>query len=212
LCWIIELYSPVPEYGYFGTFAVDAETGKLVAGYAEAGLPPHHYYTVNGAIINSSAHNVTVSDHSFPVDGRIIGISRTVPLIVPDVIVIRPGVNGSIGLNITSDHPQDVNVNLTVVNPLLDVQSLEVNSNPPGVSIRFAKQQVSVSANGSSQVTLLISAQDGVPQRTYLMEANFSYIYPSWNQPARGNLLFLLTVWNGEGPWQPPPIIGKVSS
>ena len=212
LCWIIELYSPVPEYGYFGTFAVDAETGKLVAGYAEAGYPSLQYYTINGAVIDSSAHNVTVSDHSFPVDGRIVGISGTVTLIVPDVIVISPGVHGSIGLNITSDHPQNVNVNLTVVNPLPDVQSSEVNSNPPGVSIEFAEQQTSVPANGSSQVTLLISAQDGAPQGTYLMEANFSYIYPSWNQPARGNLLFLLTVWNGEGSWPPPPIIGKVSS
>ena len=212
LCWIIELYSPVPEYGYFGTFAVDAETGKLVAGYTQTGYPSLQYYTVNGAVIDSSAHNVTVSEQSFPVDGRIVGISGTVLLIVPDVIVIRPGASGSIELNITSDHPQDVNVNLTVVNPLPDVQSLEVNSNPPEVSIRFAKQQTSVSANGSSQVTLLISAQDDAPQRTYLMEANFSYIYPSWNWPARGNLLFLLTVWNGEGPWPPPPIIGKVSS
>jgi hypothetical protein len=212
LCWIIELYSPFPEYGYFGTFAVDVETGKLVTENAEAGLPHLQYYTVNGAVIDSSAHNVTVSEQSLPIDGRIVGRSGTVPLIVPDVIVIRPGVHGSIGLNITSDHPQDVNVNLTMVNPLPDAQNLDTNSNPPGVSIRFAEQQVLVPGTGSSQVTLLFSAQNSAPQGTYLLKANFSYIYPSWNQPARGNLLFLLTVWNGEGQWPPPPIIGKVSS
>ena len=30
LCWVIQLHSPAPEYGYQGTFAVDALTGRLI--------------------------------------------------------------------------------------------------------------------------------------------------------------------------------------
>jgi hypothetical protein len=29
LCWVIQLSTPTPQYGYHGTFAVDAETGEL---------------------------------------------------------------------------------------------------------------------------------------------------------------------------------------
>ena len=212
LCWIIGLYSPVPEYGYFGIFAVDAETGVLISGYAQAYLPQLHYYTVDCAIVSSSTHNITVSNQTLPVDGGMVGRNGAVKLAVPEVVVVRPGASGSITLKITSNHPQDVNVNLTLVNPLPAIQNLDIGGSQPRLSIRFERHQVSVPGNGSSEATLLISTLDNTPQKTYLVEVDFSYIYPSWNQPARGSFLFLLTVWDGEGSWPPPPIMREASS
>jgi hypothetical protein len=131
------------------------------------------------------------------------------PLIVPNVVVVRPGASGSIGLNITSNHSQDVIVNLTMANPLPGLQSLGSDSSPEGVSMQFMRPQMVVQANGTSQATLLISAQNDVLQRTYLLEVDLEYMYPQWNQPSKQSFVFLLTIWNGKGSIPPLPIIGN---
>ena len=150
-----------------------------------------------------------MSQLNFSIDGKIIGMEGKLSLIVPNVVVVRPGASGSIGLNITSNHSQDVLVNLTMANPLPGLQSLGSNGSPEGVSIQFVKQQIVVPANGSPQTTLLISAQSSAPQRAYLLEVDLEYMYPLWNQPSKQSFVFLLTIWDGiQQPIPPLPIIG----
>ncbi len=209
LCWIIQLHSPVPGYGYSGTFAVDAETGEIVVGYAQASYPSLNYPFLSGAIDGSSVCNLKVLQLNFSIDGKIIGMEGKLPLIVPNVVVVRPGASGSIGLNITSNHSQDVIVNLTMANPLPGLQSLGSDSSPEGVSMQFMRQQMVVQANGTSQATLLISVQNDVLQRTYLLEVDLEYMYPQWNQPSKQSFVFLLTIWDGKGYIPPLPIIGN---
>lgn len=91
LCWVIQLSTPSPNYGYQGTFAVDAVTGKLVSGFAENLFPNTHLETVTGSPDFSTARNLTVSEETFQISGSIIQRSGTVSVMVPNVLVLKPG-------------------------------------------------------------------------------------------------------------------------
>ena len=212
LCWLIQLSSLHPGYGYQGMVVVDAENGRIVADYAEQNLPSNYYPFLSGAIDGLSAYNLSVLQLSFPMDGRVVGREGKLPLIVPNVVVVRPGVSGSIELNITSNHRQDVVTNLTMANPLPSSQNLSSDSSPEGVSLQFIRKQILVPSNGWSEATLLITAQNNAPQRTYLLEVDLDYMYPLDNQPSKQSFVFLLTVWDGIQQLPPLPIIGKGSS
>ncbi len=96
LCWVIGLFSPTPQYGYQGTFAVDTQTGKLLSGWAEALYPSMQTEGVTGSLNYSSASSLTVSQEIFHIDGGIVGSPGSLPVTVPNVVVVGPGSTASI--------------------------------------------------------------------------------------------------------------------
>ena len=204
LCWVIQLYSPAPGAGYQGTFAVDAETGKLVSGFAQNLFPNTQIETVSGSLDYSTASNFTVSQEVFHVNGSIIGRSGTVPVVAPNVLIIKPGSSANVDLNFTSSFPdRSMNMSLqSFSNPLAGLQDLSADGLPAGVSAQFLTPSVVVPPNGTGIAAISISAAENAPSGTYLMKLN-----AAWSSPAGGQsgVIFLLTVWNGAGQWPPPP-------
>jgi hypothetical protein len=204
LCWVIQLYYPTPGAGYQGTFAVDAETGRLVSGFAQ-NLPPNTLMeTVSGSLNYSSAGNFAVSQEVFHINGSIIGRSGKLPVAVPNVLIIKPGSSSKIDLNFTSTFP-DRSMNMSLLsfsNPLRGLQDLSADGLPAGVSAQFLTPSVVVPPNGTGVAAISISADENAPSGTYLMKLN-----AAWSSPAGGQsgVIFLLTVWNGAGQWPPPP-------
>jgi hypothetical protein len=200
LCWVIQLYSPT----YQGTFAVDAETGKLVSGFAQNLAPNTLVETVSGSLDYSSARNLTVSQEVFQVNGSIIGRSGMVPVVVPNVLIIKPGSSSKTDLNFTSSFPdRSMNMSLqSFSNPLPGLQDLSAEGLPAGVSAQFLTPSVVVPPNGTGAAAISITADENAPPGTYLMELN-----AAWSSPAgaQSGVIFLLTVWNGAGQWPPPP-------
>jgi hypothetical protein len=204
LCWVIQLYSPTPGAGYQGTFAVDAETGRLVSGFAQNLFPNTLIETVSGSLDYSSARNLTISQEVFHVNGSIIGRSGMVPVVVPNVLIIKPGSSSKIDLNFTSSFP-DRSMNLSLQsfsNPLPSLQDLSADGLPAGVSAKFLTPSVVLPPNWTAVAAISISADKNAPSGTYLMKLN-----AAWSSPAEGQsgVIFLLTVWNGAGQWPPPP-------
>lgn len=205
LCWVVTMFSPTPgPAGYQGTFAVDAQTGQVVSGWAQEMFPSMHIETVEASIDLSRAGNLTVAQETFPIDGSVVGRSGTVPVTVPNVLIARPGSSSNVYVNFTSSFPdRTMNISLqSFSNPLHAFQSLSSDGLPSAVSARFLTPNVAVPANGTSDATITISVSENAPPGTYLLELN-----AAWSNPAGGqsSVTFLLTVWNGTGIWPPPP-------
>lgn len=205
LCWIIQLYSPTPQYGYQGTFAVDAETGELVSGWAQALYPSMHIEYVNGVPDFSSGKQLAVSQETFQMNGSVVGRSGSVPVDVPNVVIVRPSSTASIDLNFSSTLTKDVNATMSFSNPLPGFQTLSSNGLPDGVSIQFSRGTFIVPGNGSRATTLLISVDGSAPSGTYLIRVNATLFNPQW--AGEDEVMFFLSVWDGTGQWPPPPII-----
>ena len=126
------------------------------------------------------------------------------PVVVPNVLVIKPGSSSKIDLNFTSSFPdRSMNMSLeSFSNPLPGVQVLSADGLPAGVSAQFLTPSVVVPANGTAVGAISISADKNAPSGTYLMKLS-----AAWSSPAGGqsSVVFLLTVWNGAGQWPPPP-------
>jgi hypothetical protein len=205
LCWVIQLSSPAPRYGYQGTFAVDALTGQLVSGWADALLPSMHTETVGGSADFSNVKNFTVSPQVFRINGSIVGRANPAPLAVPAVVVAKPGSNGSIAFNFTSTIPNNsFNATLSSAEPLPGMQTISSsNGLPPGISFRFSKQSVLIAANSSTTSQLLVRVDRNAPSGTYLIEVDAMLA----GQQGKMKILFFLTVWDGFGHWPPPPMV-----
>jgi hypothetical protein len=206
LCWVITMFSPTPGAGYQGTFAVDAQTGQLVSGWAQELFPNTQIETVSASLDFSSPTNLTVSQETFQINGSVIGRPGTLPVTVPNVLIIRPGSSSEIGVNFSSSFP-DRTMNLSLQsfsNPLPAFQSLSADGLPQGVSARFLTPSVAVPANGTGVAVISISANETATPGTYLLKLN-----ASWSSPAGGqsSVLFLLTVWNGTSTWPQPPTV-----
>lgn len=205
LCWVIRLYSPTPgPAGYQGTFAVDAQTGQLVSGWAERLFPSMHTETVSAALDFSRVNNLAVSPETFQISGSIIGRTGTVPVAVPNALIIKPGSSSEINLNFTSSFlDRSMNMSLqSFSNPLPGLQDLSADGLPGGVSAQFLTPSVVVPANGTGVATISISADKNAPSGTYLMKLNAAWSSPAGAQSA---VIFLLTIWDGTGQWPPPP-------
>lgn len=207
LCWVISLFSPTPQYGYQGTFAVDAQTGQLVSGWAQALYPGMQTESVTGSLNYSSASGLTVSQEVFQIDGGIVGSSGSLPVTVPKIVVVEPGSTASVELNFSSTLTQSVNATLSFTNPMPGIESLSSNSVPQGVSLQFDPQALVVPGNGSTNTRLLISVDKNAPSGTYLVEVSATLYDPLWTQPGTSGVLFFLSVWNGTGQWPPPPTV-----
>jgi hypothetical protein len=207
LCWVIGLFSPTSEYGYQGTFAVDARTGELVSGWAQALFPSMQIEGITGSLDYSSASNLAVSQEVFQIDGSVIGRSGSLTVTVPNVLVAKPGSIASIELNFTSTMTKSVNATLHSLNPLPGFEPLSSSGTPRGVSLQLEPQALVVPGNGSADARLLISIDKDAPSGTYLIEVNGILYYSGWAQPGTSSVLFLLSVWSGAGQWPPPPTV-----
>ncbi|MGH9918244.1 MAG: hypothetical protein ACRD6W_05150 [Nitrososphaerales archaeon] len=207
LCWVIGLFSQTPGAGYQGIFAVDAGTGQLVSGWPQALYPNTLFESVAGSLNYSSASNLTISQEVFQIDGGIIGTSGSLPVIVPNVVVVKPGSTASMGLNFSSTMTNGVDGTLSFTNPLPGIESLASNGVPQGVSFQFEPQSLVVPENGSANTKLLLSVSDGAPSGTYLIEVNAKLYGPQGSSQGTSSILFFLSVWNGAGEWPPPPTV-----
>jgi hypothetical protein len=205
LCWVIQLYSP--QNGYQGTFAVDAQTGELVSGWAEALYPTMHIESVTGSLDHTSASGLAVSQEAFQINGSIVGVSGSLPATVPNVLVAKPGSTGSIGLNFSSTLTEEVNATFSFANPLLGIESLSSNGVPQGVSFQFETQSLAVPGNGRASTQLMISVAKNAPPGTYLVEVDAILHNPDGTEWGTSGVLFFLSVWDGAGQWPPPPVV-----
>jgi hypothetical protein len=202
LCWVVQLYSPVPGFGYQGTFAVDAETGKLVAGWSEELYPTMHFESLTGSPIFSSAINLVVSTETFRIDGSALGVPESVPVAVPDVVVARPGTTGMMALNFSSSFDVEVDANFSFANLLPTAQNLLPNGLPSGVAIQASSKSLAIPSNGQTKVILSISVEQSAPEGTYLVDLKAE---PSNSLQNEVNIFFFLSIWNGIGQWPAPP-------
>ncbi len=211
LCWVVEMSSPTPGAGYQGRFAVDAETGTLDSEWAQALYPSTaEYYITGSAVLPSSSspspNNLTMSQETFQINGSVVGRPGLVPVVVPNVLIMKPGSSAMVGLNFTSTFAVE---NVTVSpqsfsNPLPGFQNLSSDGLPAGVSAQFLTASVVVPANGNGIATISISANESAPSGTYLLKLN-----AAWSNIAGGqsSVAFLLTIWDGTGQWPPPPTV-----
>jgi hypothetical protein len=206
LCWVIGLYSPTPQFGYQGTFAVDAQTGRLLSGWAQMMYPGTPFETVGlSSTIYSSASNLSVSTERYRIDGGVVGVTGTVPVVVPDVVIAKAGTTGSIALNFSSNIGTETKANLTFVNPFPGLQSFLPTGIPSGVTIQTSKAFI-IPSNGQVRVSLTISVNLGAPTGTFFIGARTSLLASNWSQPSEGvDVIFILSVWNGTGQWPAPP-------
>jgi hypothetical protein len=204
LCWILQLTSPSPDYGYQGTFAVDAQTGALVSGWAQNLYPNTLEEYVSGAVDFSHVEGFSVASETFLVNGSVLGMPGSVPVVVPDVVVLGPGSSGSIGFNFSSTLQTDASESLSFENPLPGIQTLASNGLPQGVNVTFSGQPFTVPNNGSAESTISIAVASDAPSGTFLMELTASQ---SGTQVGESGVLFLMTVWNGTGTWPLPPTV-----
>jgi hypothetical protein len=202
LCWVVQLSSPVPDFGYQGTFAIDAESGKLVSGWSQEMYPGMQYQYAKGSPIFSSANNLRVLTESFRIDGNAFGVRGSVPVAVQNVVVAMPGTAGVMALNFSSNYDVEEDANFSFVNLLSTLQTLLPNGLPPGVSIQTSPKSLVIPGNGQTQVNLSISVDQSAPEGTYLVDLHAEPSDPLQNEV---NIYFFLSIWNGIGQWPPPP-------
>ena len=205
LCWVVQMYSPVPRYGYQGTFTVDAETGELVSGWAQALFPNSHYEYVTGSPIFASARNLNVSAETFKIDGNAVGVSGSVPVVIPNVVIARPGSTGTVELGFSSTVGSDVNATFSFSDPLPGYQALLPSGLPMGVSIQTSSRTLIIPSNGQMSTNLLISVDQSAPMGTYFIELKATLYDSHWAQPGESRVFFFLSIWNGSGQWPAPP-------
>jgi hypothetical protein len=196
LCWIIEMYSATPQWGYQGTFAVDAETGELESGWAQSLFPASHFESVTGSPLYSSVRNLVIANETFQLSGGAIGSPNSVPATIPDIVIARPGSTGSIELNFSSTVSQAVIATFSFA-------SVPSGGNPSGVSAGFGSKGLVIPANGQARASLLITVDKNAPSGTYLVEVKASLL---GTQSGAIPVFFFLSVWDGVGQWPPPPL------
>jgi hypothetical protein len=207
LCWVVGLFSQTPGYGYQGTFAVDAQTGELLSGWAQSLYPGLQIESVSGSLDYPSGSNLTTSQEVFQIDGSVAGGSGPLSVAVPNVVVAQPGSTASIDLNLSSTLTENINAALSFTNPLPGIESLSSGGVPPGASIQFEPQVLVIPANGSASAKLLLSVDQTAPSGTYLMEVSAKLSGPQGGSGGTSNVLFFLSIWNGTGQWPPPPTV-----
>ena len=206
LCWIVDIYSPVPQFGYSGTFAVDAETGQLDSGDAIMMYPSMQFEYLSSSLNYASASGITVSNETFGISGAMLGNSGTIPVEVQNVVLLKPGSTGRIDLNFSSNLSYPVTLSFSFSNPLGEYQSLSKDNLPQGVSIQFSNPAVVVSSDGTAKTTMEISAAPTDTSGTYILEVVANYESP---HSGSSSTTFMISVWNGVGAWPALPTLGQ---
>jgi len=195
-----------------GSFLVDAETGEVAAATYYTTLPSMKWQTVFARLNYSSAENLEVENMTItvcpkfayefppPEDSLIKPIIRLscFPLIIENVVIVKPGESGKIDLEIKPINiVSDVILSFEVVDPLRDQGIPKELVSPPSEA---------VAKNGSSiNVPLSIKAPQNADQRTYLVELDVYWRMPDWNHSMLTRTFILLSIWDGRGEWPHPP-------
>jgi len=205
LCWVISLTNSYKNGGggQQGSFAVDAETGKVVSGW-EQGLVPSgpSIFGVGSSLVIPSAKNITISQETFQMNVSAVGLPSSVPVAVPGVLVLKPGSTASIDVNFTSGIGNYVNASLQFSNPLPGLQALSSDGLPPGVSATFSNSTLALPGYTNATRAISFTLGPSAPSGTYLV--SISPVSPEFPGIV-GSVTFFLTVWDGAGQWPAPP-------
>jgi hypothetical protein len=96
--------------------------------------------------------------------------------------------------------------NLTFSNPLPDIQNLQTNGLPVGVTASFSNDTLVLNGAVSSMRTVFFTIDKNVPAGTYLVNLSVALSFGYGNFGSQ--LPFFMTIWNGTGQWPPPPSAG----
>ena len=224
LLWTVTTSAP----DYVGYFVVDAETGQVVEAEGESTLPcggaPNcgiQYSTpsgVNSAPDYAQTSGLTVASESFEINGSAVGLNGTYSVLVPNVISMRPGSSGSIGLNLTGieiDCPPISSAQGNTTSTSTTVTTVTVNGScspftydvtpstralPPGVTVDFSKPSVGVDMGATVSDPMQISVSSNAPQGTYI-------IFLDSPPYTAGGGYVILSIWNGQGSWPVLPML-----
>ncbi|MGH9919734.1 MAG: hypothetical protein ACRD6W_12830, partial [Nitrososphaerales archaeon] len=204
LCWVISLSreTETSAGGEQGSFAIDAQTGKLVSGWEETLFPESGPGLVSSSMIIPSAQNITISQETFQMNVSATGLPSSVPVAIPSVFVLKPGSTASIELNISSTIGNYVNATLAFSNPLPGLQSLSANGLPPGVSASFSNSTLALPGYANATRTIFLTVDANAPPGTYLLD--MSPVSPDLPGIV-DQVPFFLSIWNGVGQLPPPP-------
>ena len=225
LLWIITTSVP----NFVGYFVVDAVSGQIVEAEGEDTRPcggsPNCgivYSTPSGVYsspLYSRVSGAQVTTQRFLINGTAVGLDGEYPVAVPNVLVMRPGSQASVGLVLTglgspcnqtgnsgdstggpaqTRSTSTVTVTETYCGPY-QISPLAV-SVPENLSVTFARPDVSVPMGGNATDTMLISAPNNAAQGTYIVflrspPSTASYSY------------FILSIWDGQGEWPVLPMM-----
>lgn len=218
LLWIITTSAP----DYVGYFVVDAETGQVVEAEGESTQPcggsPNCgivYETQSGvdsAPFYAQTSGLSLAPESFQINGSAVGLNGTYSVLVPDVITMRQGSSGIIGVNLTGISvecaPQQTSVSggaTTIVfggicAPFTYDVTPSTGALPPGVTASFSEQSVGVEMGASVSDSMQISVSPNAPQGTYVI-----FLDSPPYTAARGYIV--LSIWNGQGSWPVLPML-----
>ncbi|MCD6535996.1 MAG: hypothetical protein J7K49_03075, partial [Thaumarchaeota archaeon] len=195
-----------------GSFLVDAETGEVAAATYYTTLPGMKWQTVFTKLNYSSAENLSIENVTItacpkftrefppPEDSLIKPVIKLscFPLVVENVVVVKPGSSGKIYLQIKPINiDSDVILSFKIVDPL-------GNQDIPRSLISFPSN--AVAENGSTiSVPITITAPQNARQKTYLIELDTYWKMPDWSHAMKTRAFFLLSVWDQSGEWPRPP-------
>jgi hypothetical protein len=205
LCWRISLFYPPRPQGSQGIFYVDAQSGKLLGASGGIAYPESPGVGVNASFVFASAKNLTVAQETFQSSVNATGLPSSVPVAVPDVVIARPGSTASIQVNFSSNLQNHFIGNITFSNPLPDIQNLQTNGLPVGVTASFSNDTLVLNGAVSSTRTVFFTIDRNAPAGTYLVSLGAAF---AGYGVIGSQLSFFLTIWNGTGQWPPPPSAG----
>jgi len=223
LLWIITTGVP----NFLGYFVVDAVSGQIVEAEGEDTRPCGSsptcgiVYSIPSGVYSSPLYaqvsGAGVTRQSFVINGTAVGLNGTYSVLVPNVLVMRPGSQASVGLNLTGLGRQcnqtgnsgestggaaQTTLTSTVTGTYCgpyEISPLAV-SVPENVSVTFARPNVSVPMGGNATDTMLISVADNATQGTYIVFLR--------NPPSTASYsYFILSVWDGQGTWPVLPMM-----
>jgi hypothetical protein len=206
-CWRISLSyetSYDPLYPWQTVFYIDGQSGGLLAASSENVFQPGSRTFVSTSFVSSSAQNLTVSQETFQMNTSIAGFPHSVTVEVPNVVVVRPGLIGSIPINFSYNGPAYVVASLDFYILPTDSRNPPPVGLPPGGTISFSDNAVAVNATTSTTRTIFFAVEGDARPGTYLVIV--SPVHADAGLFAQ--LPFLLTIWNGTGEWPPPPSVG----
>lgn len=133
LCWVIQMAETAGPHGggAQGTFAVDAETGRLLSTWSDQLYPASPPAAVIGSWVSSSAKNITISQETFQLDTKFLG-QPTSSTVVPQVFWVRPGTTASIELNSSNYISNMGTLTMAFANPMPGLQNLSSTGLPKG--------------------------------------------------------------------------------
>ena len=195
-----------------GSFLVDAETGEVAAATYYTTLLGMKWQTVFTKLNYSSAENLSIENATItacpkftrefppPEDSLIKPVIKLscFPLVVENVVVVKPGSSGKIYLQI-----KPINIDSDVILSFKAVDPLG-NQDIPRSLISFPSN--AVAKNGSTiSVPITITAPQNARQKTYLIELDTYWKMPDWSHAMKTRAFFLLSVWDQSGEWPRPP-------